>query len=65
MDQDGAITKAICRKIQTTFHWYCIWHIIKTFNDKGRAEGNFKDLHEGIWYIESKEEFKARWKALV
>ena len=38
---------------------------IKIFNDKGRVEANFKDLHECIWYIKSKEEFKARWKALV
>lgn len=64
-DQDGAIARAICSKLPATFHRYCIWHILNNFNDKSFVEGIFKDLHECIWDIECKEEFEARWKALV
>ncbi|KAB2597320.1 protein FAR1-RELATED SEQUENCE 5-like [Pyrus ussuriensis x Pyrus communis] len=52
MEQDGAIAKAIGNKLPITFQQYSIWHISKKVNDKG-------------WDIESKEEFKARWKMLL
>ncbi|KAB2606548.1 protein FAR1-RELATED SEQUENCE 5-like [Pyrus ussuriensis x Pyrus communis] len=55
-DQDRAIAKVISSKLPTTFHCYCIWHISNKFNDKVR--GTFKDLHNCIWDIKSKEEFE-------
>ncbi|XP_068319705.1 protein FAR1-RELATED SEQUENCE 4-like [Pyrus communis] len=64
-NQDRAIAKAIGSKLPTIFHRYRIWHISNKFNNKGWVEDAFKDLHDCIWDIESKEEFKARWKVLV
>ncbi|XP_058217039.1 protein FAR1-RELATED SEQUENCE 5-like [Rhododendron vialii] len=67
-DQDLAMTKAIACVLPTTFHRYCIWHIVSKFSEKIGAlayKQYYEEFKKCIWNSESPEEFEAIWVDLV
>ncbi|VVA38370.1 PREDICTED: FAR1-RELATED SEQUENCE [Prunus dulcis] len=47
-DQDTAIAKTIVQSLLTTFHRYCIWHIMNKFSEKLNSRYNIEELHNCI-----------------
>ncbi|KAL6269599.1 hypothetical protein ACE6H2_026510 [Prunus campanulata] len=64
-DQDAAMSKAIALTLPTTFHRYCIWHILNKFMEKPGIGECFSEMCKGIWGMDTKEEFDAKWDEIV
>ncbi|BFG31405.1 hypothetical protein CerSpe_176790 [Prunus speciosa] len=64
-DQDAAMAKAIAASLPTTFHRYCIWHIMNKFTEKPGIRKSFSELCNCIWDMDSKEEFDAKWDEVI
>ncbi|XP_050378377.1 protein FAR1-RELATED SEQUENCE 5-like [Argentina anserina] len=63
-DQDQAMAKAIGHVLPNTFHRYCVWHILRKFQDKTSTEfmNKYYDSFKAcIWDSESPDEFERRW----
>ncbi|CAL8133132.1 unnamed protein product [Prunus armeniaca] len=64
-DQDATMAKAIVQSLPTTYHMYCIWHIMNKFSKKLNSRYNTEELHNCIWDIDRKEEFDVKWQEVV
>ncbi|KAL6272721.1 hypothetical protein ACE6H2_000236 [Prunus campanulata] len=64
-DQDAAIAKAIAVSLPTTFHRYCIWHIMNKLTEKTGIGECFLELCNCIWDMDTKEEFDAKWDEVI
>ncbi|XP_021818219.1 protein FAR1-RELATED SEQUENCE 5-like, partial [Prunus avium] len=60
-DQDAAISKAIALTLPTTFHRYCIWHILNKFMEKPGIGECFSEMCKCIWGMDTKE----KWDEIV
>ncbi|XP_020415521.1 protein FAR1-RELATED SEQUENCE 5-like [Prunus persica] len=59
-DQDAAMSKAIAVTLPTTFHRYCIWHILNKITEKPGIGECFLEMNKCIWGMDKKEEFDAK-----
>ncbi|KAI5323061.1 hypothetical protein L3X38_032133 [Prunus dulcis] len=55
IDQDAAMSKAIVVTLPTTFHRYCIWHILNKFMEKPGIEECFSKMCKCIWGMDRKK----------
>ncbi|KAL2465993.1 Protein FAR1-RELATED SEQUENCE 5 [Abeliophyllum distichum] len=63
-DQDAAIAKGISIVMPSTFHRFCIWHILNKFSEKINAMVYNKQYHLLVRIIKNSEfpaEFEERW----
>ncbi|XP_008232222.1 PREDICTED: protein FAR-RED IMPAIRED RESPONSE 1-like [Prunus mume] len=61
-DQNAAMSKAIVVTLPTTFHKYCIWHILNKFTEKPGIGECFSKMCKCIWGMDTNEEFDAKWE---
>ena len=54
-DQDAAMSKAIAVTFPTTFHRYCIWHILNKITEKPDIGECFSEMCKCIWGMDKKE----------
>lgn len=62
--QDQAVTKAVAHILPNTFHRYCVWHIMKKFQDKTCVvfmRDYYKLFKVCIWNYESPKECENRY----
>ncbi|CAL2258897.1 unnamed protein product [Prunus armeniaca] len=59
-DQDAAMPKAIVVTLPTTFHRYCIWHVLNKITEKPGIGECFSKMNKCIWGMDKKEEFDAK-----
>ncbi|CAL2266432.1 unnamed protein product [Prunus armeniaca] len=64
-DQDTAMSKAIVVTLTTTFHRYCIWHILNKITEKPGIGECFSEMCKCIWGMDKKEEFDAKWEEII
>ncbi|KAI5323534.1 hypothetical protein L3X38_032606 [Prunus dulcis] len=64
-DQDEAMSKAIAVTLPTTFHRYCIWHILNKITEKPGIGECFSEMCKHIWGMDKKEEFDAKWEEII
>ncbi|KAL2534907.1 Protein FAR1-RELATED SEQUENCE 5 [Abeliophyllum distichum] len=67
-DQDAAIAKAISMVLPSTFHRYCMWHILNKFSEKMNVMVHNEEYHmlvNIIKHSESPVEFEGRWCAIM
>ncbi|XP_034213019.1 protein FAR1-RELATED SEQUENCE 5-like [Prunus dulcis] len=64
-DQDAAMSKAIAVTLPTTFHRYCIWHILNKITEKLGIGECFSEMCKCIWGMDKKEEFDAKWEEII
>ncbi|CAL8169095.1 unnamed protein product [Prunus armeniaca] len=64
-DQDAVMSKAIVVTLPTTFHRYCIWHILNKFTEKPGIGECFSEMCKCIWAMNTKEEFDVKWEEII
>ncbi|CAL8084832.1 unnamed protein product [Prunus armeniaca] len=62
---DAAMSKAIAVTLLTTFHRYCIWHILNKITEKLGIGECFSKMNKCIWGMDKKEEFDAKWEEII
>ncbi|KAL2481035.1 Protein FAR1-RELATED SEQUENCE 5 [Abeliophyllum distichum] len=67
-DQDAAIAKAISMVMPSTFHRFCLWHILNKFSEKMNVMVYNEQYHMLVNIIKNSEssfEFEERWSAIM
>ncbi|KAI5323402.1 hypothetical protein L3X38_032474 [Prunus dulcis] len=64
-DQYAAMSKAIAVTLPTTFHRYCIWHILNKITKKPGIGEYFSEMNKCIWGMDKKEEFDGKWEQKI
>ncbi|KAL2454193.1 Protein FAR-RED IMPAIRED RESPONSE 1 [Abeliophyllum distichum] len=68
INQDPAIAKAISMVMPSTFHRYCLWHILNKFSEKMNVMVYNEKYHLLVNIIKNSEspmEFEKRWSAIM
>ncbi|XP_008238369.1 PREDICTED: protein FAR1-RELATED SEQUENCE 5-like [Prunus mume] len=64
-DQYAAMSKTIVVTLSTTFHRYCIWHVLNKITEKPGIGECFSEMNKCIWDMDKKEEFDAKWEEII